>query len=185
MILAVLLACMSVVSEEFIVDAVAEREVSIAVPVEHLRQCVADVELLRRHMPGVVAIQAIEPQRYSYRTQRDMPLSGTVTTDFVIERMMPNDSTVIYRTPDKNASNYMSFSFALRRDGMRTVAQIRLRVRLTRADAREIHLLAPLLGADFISDRMEEDLRSMLDEFARRGAGECEETYVIAGNGVR
>jgi hypothetical protein len=136
-------------------------------------------------MPGVVAIEETGPQRYSYRTKRDMALSGTVITDFVIDRMLPNDSTVIFRTPEKNASNYMSITFASSRHGAASVMRMRLRVRLTRDDATDIHLFAPMLGQDFISDRMEEDLRTMLDEFARRGARECEENYVLAGNNVR
>jgi hypothetical protein len=180
-ILALFVALLGFSSEAFIVDATAEHEVSIAAPVEHVVRCVNDVGLLRRHMPGVVDIREIGVHQFAYRTEREMPFSGTVSTDFVIDRHQFNDSTVVYRTPDIAAVNYMSFTFAVRRDGVHAVAKIRLRVRLSREDARDIHVLAPLLGADFISDRMEEDLLRMLREFAQKGKAECENGAILAG----
>lgn len=185
MIPALVVALMSILSDGFVVDATAEREVFIAAPVEHVVQCVADIGMLRRNMPGVVDIRNIGGPRFAYRTEREMPFSGSVSTEFVIERNVPNDSTVVYRTPDIAAANYMSFTFALRREGKGSVARIRLRVRLTRENAREIHMLAPLLGPEFISDRMEEDLHRMLKQFVQDGGRECEERSVIAGQEVK
>ena len=48
---------------------------------------------------------------------------------------------------------------------------VRLRVRLTREDASAIHPFAPLLGAGFISERMERELEETVETLAERLAG--------------
>ena len=47
----------------------------------------------------------------------------------------------------------------------------RLRVRLTRDDASAIHPFAPILGAGFISERMERELEETLETLADRLGG--------------
>jgi hypothetical protein len=60
----------------------------------------------------------------------------------------------------------------------------RLRVRLVRDSGTEIHLLAPVLGESFLSEQMEKDLRSMLEDFSRRAVRELEaDASAVTGKG--
>jgi len=116
-------------------------------------------------MPGVVVIEERGSDRWLYRTERKMPFQNPVRTDFVITRSI--SGTVVFRTPEADAANWMSLRFeTLERGAAETLVRVRARVRLVRDDGAAIHVFAPILGEAFISNRMEEDLESMLATFA-------------------
>jgi len=162
--------------EDFIVDASAETAYTVGLEADSLRNYVNDVATLARNMPGVVEIAPLPGGSYLYRTERYMLLSGTVRTDFCISRVISNDSLVFYRSVSLDDPNYFSLRLALEREGpSRTRIGVKVRVRLTRKDATDIHLLAPILGEEFISTKMKDDLDRMLDLFARRSGNELEQ----------
>jgi hypothetical protein len=172
MIFALLLACCG---DSFIADATAEHEFVVRRHESTVKNFLADIQLLRRHMPGVVDIKEIGAGKWLYRTERRMPLSDAVKTDFVIARSDGPD--VRYQTPDIDASNWMSFRMATRPFGNeQSVIRVRIRVRLVRDDGAAIHMFAPVLGEAFISDRMKEDLEDMLSRFATDARSEIETT---------
>ena len=169
----------------FIVDAAAEVSFTVRAHPDSVRTRLADIGLLARNMPGVVEIRPVGGDGYLYRTEREIPFSGTSRNDFHIARTSTHDGAVLYRTPDSQAQNWMSYRLnpSSGRGGT-TRVDIRLRVRLVRDSGTEIHLLAPVLGETFISEQMEKDLRSMLEEFSWRAVRELEaDTSAATGKG--
>lgn len=159
----------------FIVDAIAEVSFTLRIHPDTVRVRLADIGLLSRNMPGVVEIRDAGGNRYLYYTEREIPFSGTARNAFSIERTPTHDGTVLYRTADTQAQNWMSYRLSASPGGRGTTrVDLRLRVRLVRDSGTEIHLLAPALGESFISEQMEKDLRSMLEEFSRRVVRELE-----------
>lgn len=158
-------AFLALLGDPFIADATAEIDFVVGSPASTVRSHFHDIQVLRRNMPGVVAITDSSEGKWLYRTERSMPFSDVVKTDFLLIRLATTGVT--FQTPDPEASNWMSFRLqtrALADD--RTSVSVRLRVRLVREDGKAIHLFAPLLGETFINDRMEEDLEGMLATFA-------------------
>jgi hypothetical protein len=159
----------------FIVDAAAEVSFTVRAHPDSVRARLADIGLLARNMPGVVEIRPVEGGEYLYRTEREIPFSGTSRHDFRIARTAAQDGAVLYRTADPQAHNWMSYRLLPSSDGEgSTLVVVRLRVRLVRESGTEIHLLAPVLGESFISEQMEKDLRSVLEEFTVRAVRELE-----------
>jgi hypothetical protein len=153
----------------FTVDASASASYSVSVPREALRSYLDDIGLFSRNMPGVVGVTLIDANRYLYRTERTVPLSPSLKTDFEVRKETHGDSLTIYRSTDENSFNYMACSVLIRpRDAGHTSIDIQLRVRLTRENASEIHWLAPLLGESLISRQMSIDLEEMLHDFIER-----------------
>jgi hypothetical protein len=98
--------------------------------------------------------------------------------DFVIRRTVANDTLTVYRTPDVHDPNWMECRVELLPLGsQQTTIRIALRLRLEREHGYQVHWLAPLVGADFISDRMNEDLAEMLREFADRSSKELYQRF--------
>lgn len=150
----------------FILDATASKTFAVGMPAGAVQHLFQDVRTLEGHMPGVVAIQPRGEGGFLYRTVREIPFSGEMRTDFVIDRVSWPDGSTGFRTPDPAAANWMSIRFAVRENGPReTIVDVRLRVRLVREDGTDIHILAPVLGETFLSEHMEGDLASMLDVF--------------------
>ena len=163
----------SMVEGPFIVDASAETSFLVRRPDSAVRTTLNDVQIFRRNMPGVVAITAIDDSTWLYKTERRMPFSETVNTDFVL--MRSGGSVVTYHTPEVTAGNWMLFRFESTPVGAdQTSVRVRLRVRLVRQNGGDIHLFAPVLGEDFISDRMHDDLAGMLELFAANVVREFE-----------
>ena len=159
----------------FIADATAEVSFSLHAHPDTVRARLGDIGLLARNMPGVAEIRPLEGEEYLYRTEREIPFSGTSRNDFRIARTPAQDGDVLYRTNDPQAQNWMSYRLHPSSDGGgKTRVDVRLRVRLVRESGTEIHLLAPVLGESFISEQMERDLRKMLEEFAGRVVRELE-----------
>jgi hypothetical protein len=157
----------------FTVDAHAETEYTVALSREALRSYVDDIGLFRRNMPGVVAVTEKEDGTYLYQTEKEIPLSSSMKSDFHIKKETLGDSLTVYRSVDPDDHNYMECSVRIRPvDIARTAIAIALRVKLSRENPSEIHWLAPILGESFISGQMKSDMNSMLEEFVEKSNAE-------------
>ena len=159
--------------DNFVVDASAEISYNVSISREDLRLFVDDIGLFRRNMSGVVGVDSLGENTYLYRTSREVPLKGRMDADFVIKRTVANDTVTVYRTPDVRDPNWMECRVELRPVGEKeTSITLHLRLRMEREHGYEVHWLAPIVGADFISERMKEDLTDMLREFAEKSSQE-------------
>ena len=173
------LAALFVSRTLFIVDASSEASYSVAVPRSILRAYVDDVDLLSGNMPGVVEITSLGNNRFRYQTEKALPLARPLKTEFVIRKTMQGDSLAVYRSETMVDPNYMSCKVRLIPQGeSRTLITISLRVRLSRQNPADVHWLAPILGEDFISDKMRGDLEEMLKEFVERSTRELNQGVV-------
>ena len=155
-----------ITSDTFVADASAEASYIVNISREALRGYVDDIGLFERNMPGVVGVTELEDKTYLYRTEKNIPLKGPMKVDFRIRKFVLSDTLTVYRSVDVKDRNYMSCRVALKpHDVTKTSITISLRVRMERESPGDIHWLAPVLGEQFISDRMTEDLEDMLTEF--------------------
>ena len=152
--------------ELFTVDASAEMSYNVELNRESLKGYVDDIGLFKRHMPGVVSVEHLGGDRYLYVTEKELPLAGSMRTEFLIQKFVYGDSVTVYRSADLEAHNYLYCRVRITPAGAtNTIIAIALRVRLSREDASEVHWMAPILGAEFINDQMRKDLDDMLAVF--------------------
>lgn len=155
--------------EMFVAEAAAEASYDVEVNREALRGYVDDIGLFARNMPGVIEVRPLGDSTYLYRTERDIPLSGPMQTDFVIRKRMEADSVTTYESVDRNDDNYMLCRVVIHPlTATSTTIRIQLRLQISRERASEVHWLAPILGSEFISEQMRKDLVTMLDAFIER-----------------
>jgi carbon monoxide dehydrogenase subunit G len=159
----------------FVTEASASTAYELKIPRDTLRVFVDDMGLFARHMPGVVSVQNAGPDRFLYVTEKVLPLAGTMRTEFDIRKRAWGDSAVVYESVDPDAENYMCNKVTIRSvDTQTTSITIDLRIRLRRERGGEVHWLAPILGEEFISERMTDDLKEMLETFIQ---GSSKELY--------
>ena len=157
----------------FVVDASGGTEYTVEVSRAVLREYVDDIGLFARNMPGVVGIEALGDGIFLYHTRKEIPLASPMETTFRIRKIVESDSVTHYRSVDPADDNYMSCTVRVRPRGEhRTVIAIALTIRLARENPSEVHWLAPVFGADFISARMNDDIESMLEEFVNNSTAE-------------
>ena len=75
------------VSQEFTLDATANHDVELPLPADSVRSLVGRISTLEAMMPGVVDITAQSGGWFLYRTEREIPFSGKMQTDFRIVSM--------------------------------------------------------------------------------------------------
>lgn len=168
-----LMILLVVTGDPFIVEASASTSYSVAVSRESLRTYVDDIGLFRRNMPGVVAVTPMGNDTYLYQTEKEIPLSPALRTDFVIQKRTVGDSVTVYESVDQKDANYMFCQVLIRPESeTSTRIVIDLRLRMARQHASEVHWMAPILGAEFISDQMGRDIEEMLEVFVEKSNGE-------------
>jgi len=162
------------ISQGFVLDATAHHDVELPLPADSVRAIVRQISTLQTFMPGVVDIADQGEGWFLYRTERDIPFSEPMRADFRVVRVEGQDGSVTWRTPGTEAANWMSYRLeAVAKGSAITRLLLRMRVRLVRSEGTQIHLLAPLLGEDYLSKRMEDDLHAMLKIFADRLSRHC------------
>jgi hypothetical protein len=155
--------------ESFVVDASAATSYTIALPRERLWGVVDDIGLFQRNMPGVVGVTPVGNDTYLYQTEKDIPLSSPMKTDFIIQKRTVGDSVTVYESVNPEDRNYMFTNILIRpADLESTTIEIHMRLRLQREDASEIHWTAPMLGEAFISRQMTGDMEEMLQAFREK-----------------
>lgn len=168
-----LLALFFVGTDNFAVDVATTVSYRIQLSRQVLSGFADDIGLFRRNMPGVVGVESLGNGRYLYRTEKSVPLAGTLRTDFLIARRSEGDSLTVYESVSADDPNYMYCAVHLRaHSDITTAVSVRLRVRLVRPSGFHIHWMAPLLGRQFIEDRMREDMEEMLQEFIQSSNAE-------------
>jgi len=163
----------------FVVDASGGTEYTVEVSRSVLREYVDDIGLFARNMPGVVGIESLGDDVFLYHTRKEIPLSGAMETTFRIRKIVESDSVTRYQSVDPDDDNYMSCTVRVRPRGEdRTAIAIALTIRLARENPSEVHWLAPVFGADFISERMNEDIEGMLEAFVQNSTTELQGKYM-------
>jgi hypothetical protein len=153
----------------FTVDASTTASYTVSVSRESLRGYVDDIGLFARNMPGVVGVTPLGDGTYLYQTEKEIPLSASLKTDFIIQKETIGDSVTVYRSVNPEDPNYMCCRVCISPvDPERTSIAIQLRIRLSRDNPSEIHWLAPILGESFISRQMTGDMEEMLQTFIER-----------------
>jgi hypothetical protein len=161
-----IVAFVIIFSQGFIVDVAARTTYTVELERELLRGFVDDIGLFERHMPGVVAVTPLSDNVYLYRTAKEIPLAGTLATDFTIARRTVGDSLTIYESLTPDDPNYMRCAVLILRDTAATTRiSLSLRLRLVRENGWSIHWMAPLLGEAFIESRMKAEITAMLKDF--------------------
>ena len=150
----------------FVVNASTTASYVVELPRESLRQYVDDIGLFARNMPGVVAVTPVGEGRFLYQTEKEIPLSGKMTTDFLIQKSVVGDSVTVYHSVKADDPNFMRCSVTIRPEAENSTSiHISLTLRLQRDGGSEIHWLAPILGESFIEARMKEDMEEMMESF--------------------
>lgn len=161
-----LLAFLLFWTDNFVVDVATAVSYRIHLPRHLLSGFADDIGLFRRNMPGVVGVDSLGGEKYLYRTEKSVPLAGTLRADFLIARRSEGDSLTVYESLSADEPNYMYCAVRIWPDSDSTTAvRVQLRLRLIRSSGFDIHWMAPLLGRQFIEDRMRKDMEEMLEKF--------------------
>jgi carbon monoxide dehydrogenase subunit G len=159
----------------FRVRAEFREDLEIAASVERVRAFFADVQNFARLMPGVESISEVTSDTARWIVNIDVALAGRMRGEF--ELMRKDDSLMRIEWIPAEGENLNLLRYAISFEesaSSKTLVRFALRVEIRRERARDLHLMAGLVGERRVSEGVQEDVDLMMKTFLKRTRLELE-----------
>ncbi|HEV2765331.1 MAG TPA: hypothetical protein VGV38_20280 [Pyrinomonadaceae bacterium] len=141
---------------------------------ERARAFFTDIGNFVRMMPGVERITTEAGGVVRWLIRAEVPVIGAVRHAFAVVLTEDSRARVEWSPAAGEQKNFLRYSVAFQERGAATLVRIAQRVELRRQSARELHTLAPLVGAARLSSEMQKGITEMMRTFLQRAHAELE-----------
>ncbi len=132
------------------------------------REFFAELRNFVELMPGIESIRNGAGGVKIWTVSADVPMLGSMRAAFPLARTEDAASLIEWSPAPGEKSNLLRYSIEFEERAGRTLARITLRVEMRREQAKELHLLAGLVGAGCISSEMQRYVTTMIKTFMER-----------------
>lgn len=158
----------------FQIRAAYDEKLEIKASIERARAFFSDLRNFVELMPGVESITAEAGGVMRWLIRAEVPVIGAMRQAFAVEQT-DNRPERIEWSPAANAKgNLLRYAAAFEQRGARTLINIVQRVELRRQQARELHMLASLIGENRLSVEMQKGVTEMMRTFLARARTKLE-----------
>jgi carbon monoxide dehydrogenase subunit G len=149
--------------------------VEVKTNLEKVREFFLDIKNFAELMPGVERIH-IDAKGVAHWTIRaEIPFIGAMTQKFAVQLTENEEEIVEWSPAPGEAKNLLRYAAEFLEKGKNlTIVQFTQAVELRRKSARELHLLAGLVGESIISSEMSKRIAEMLKIFVQRAKEKLE-----------
>jgi carbon monoxide dehydrogenase subunit G len=167
-------AFLAAASDMFTIHAEVADSITLNAQCVRVRSYLNDPNVFRRHFPGILNIRQINATQSEWTYELKPPLSSARRTAYIVTEREADINTVIFET-DAGTNDYM-YCRAQILPACDTTTRLTLELRLqsSREHGSAFHFLAPVLGQNFISARMRDQLKSDITVFFKRINDELE-----------
>ena len=159
----------------FRIKAEYNEQVEVKTSIERARQFFGELRNFVELMPGIENIrqEAGGVQRWLIRA--DVPVLGVMRADFAVEQTDNRLERIEWSPAASEKKNYLRYVAAFEERGAgATLVRIVQRVEMRRQHARELHMLAGLVGEGRISAEMQKRVTEMIKTFLQRARAKLE-----------
>jgi carbon monoxide dehydrogenase subunit G len=158
----------------FRIAAEYSEQVELKTSLERAREFFGELRNFVDLMPGIEAItnEANGIQRWLVRTE--VPMLGPMRAAFAVELTENLPNRLEWSPAHIERKNYLRYAAIFEERGAATLVKIVQRVELRRKNAKELHLLAGLVGENRISDEMQKRVTEMIKTFVQRARAKLE-----------
>lgn len=158
----------------FQVRASFDEQVEVGSSVKSAREFFADLRNYVKMMPGVERITSEAEGAARWLIRADIPVIGSVLHAFAVEQTEDAPERIEWSPARAERKNFLRYSIAFQDLGASTIVRIVQHVELRRQQARELHLLAGVVGAARLSAEMQKGVTHMMRTFLQRARAELE-----------
>jgi carbon monoxide dehydrogenase subunit G len=152
-------------SEQFIVRASIERAREFFGEIHNLVELMPGIESIRREAGGVMR----------WMVRAEVPTLGTMRQAFTVELTEDRPERIEWSPAPQENKNYLRYAAIFEPKGARaTLVRIAQHVEIRRKHAKELHLLAGLIGEGRISAEMQKRVSEMIRTFLERSRARLE-----------
>ncbi|HMF57917.1 MAG TPA: hypothetical protein VK619_16360 [Pyrinomonadaceae bacterium] len=125
-------------------------------------------------MPGVENIRSEANGIKRWMVRTDVPMLGAMRAAFAVELTDDSPHRLEYSPAAGEQSNFLRYVAAFEERGAKTLVRIAQRVEMRRTHARDLHMLAGLVGEGRLSAEMQKRVAEMIKTFLQRARAKLE-----------
>ncbi len=119
-------------------------------------------------MPGVESIKAEAGGVVRWLIRAEVPVVGALRQAFAVAQTEDRPERIEWSPAPHERGNFLRYVAQFEQRGARVLVKIAQRVELRRQHARELHLLAGLVGESRLSAEMQKSVTEMMRTFLQR-----------------
>lgn len=161
----------------FRIKAEYSEQVELKTNVERARKFFGELRNFVELMPGVEGIKREASGIIRWTVRAEVPLLGAMRAAFAVELTDDRPERIEWSPAAVEKQNYLRYAAVFEEHGAAsTLVRIVQRVELRRTHARDLHLLAGLVGEGRISAEMQKRVTEMVKTFLQRARARLEST---------
>ena len=125
-------------------------------------------------MPGIENIRSEANGIKRWMVRADVPMLGSMREAFAVELTEDSPHRLEYSPAAGEKSNFLRYVAAFEERGAKTLVRIAQRVEMRRPNARDLHMLAGLVGEGRLSAEMQKRVAEMIKTFLQRARAKLE-----------
>lgn len=159
----------------FRIKAEYSEQLELKTSIERARKFFGELHNFTELMPGVENIKKDASGIMRWTVRADVPLLGAMRAAFAVEQTEDRPERIEWSPAASETQNYLRYAADFEKRGAtQTLVRIVQRVEMRRQHARELHLLAGLVGEDRISAEMQKRVAEMVRTFLQRARTKLE-----------
>ncbi len=159
----------------FRIKAEYSEQLELKTSVERARKFFGELSNFAELMPGIESIRKEASGVIRWTVRADVPLLGAMRAAFAVEKTDDRPERIEWSPAPTENQNYLRYAADFEERGASsTLVRIAQRVELRRRHAKELHLLAGLVGEGRISAEMQKRVTEMVRTFLQRARARLE-----------
>lgn len=153
----------------FTVKAAFSDDFELGTSVEKAKEFFSDMTNFAKLMPGVSEINVDRDGVAHWRIETDVPMVGKIKQRFAVEQTEDSEDRIEWFPIKSETENLLRFSADfLQKAKDVTLVHFTQMVEIRRRSARDLHMLAGLVGETIISNEMTKKVSEMITIFIQR-----------------
>jgi carbon monoxide dehydrogenase subunit G len=150
-------------------------ELEVNASLERAREFFADPLNFVGLMPGVEKITSETGGIRRWLIRAEVPVVGAISQLFAVRQTDDQEHRIEWSPVSDEKKNLLRYAAAFEEAGTRTLIRIAQRVELRRQQAKELHLLAGLIGEHRLSQEMQKRVSEMMSAFLQHARTKLEQ----------
>ncbi len=162
----------------FRIKAVYKEQIEVKTSLERAREFFGELGNFVELMPGIESITTDAGGVRRWTIRADVPILGAMRAAFAVQQTDDRPDKIEWSPAASEKNNFMRYVAVFEERGARTLVRIAQHVEMRRQHAKELHMLAGLIGEGRISAEMEKRVSEMIRTFLERARVKLESSEV-------
>jgi carbon monoxide dehydrogenase subunit G len=159
----------------FRIKAEYSEQLELNISLDRAREFFGELKNFVDLMPGVENIKSEASGVARWIVRTEVPIIGSMRANFAVELTEDSPDRIEWSPASGEKKNYLRYAASfVERSATSTMVRITQQVELRRAQAKELHLLAGLVGENRISNEMQKRVAEMMKTFIQRARKKLE-----------